>query len=303
MSKKESPRKSVPSKAKNTSPRSNRPTKATPKARSGPSTEPDAKLSAWLKAQATKLKALVRKGNILKLDFVLNAKQKGDILLKVRDRLSGIPGRFESWVREETDLGYSTALLWIDVAQNYDDVSEQFANSNPLELTVRQIRDAIRDARQKRGEGKPGSGRRKPKATETPNDGENGDVTDNTEVEADHTDIEDDAEEATPDNNHWEKTAAEAEAEAAQVDDGETKEPEKPLYKVVVFVGNEGDQDTIYQALSNWSPIRVKPMGTKQTRSVSAHVQPKSLGTLLQKLGKALEANQPKSVKKVSIDL
>lgn len=288
--KKESPKKSVPSQAKKPSPRSSRPAKATANASSS---TPNAKLSAWLKAQAQKLKALVRKGNILKLDFVLNAKQKGDILLKVRDRLSGIPGRFESWVREETDLGYSTALLWIDVAQNYDDVSEQFANSNPLELTVRQIRDAIRDARQAQGRGKPGSGRRKAETTD--NDGD--------EVAADQDDAADATEDAAPDNDRWEQAAAEAEAEAAEVESNETQEPETPLYKVMVFVANEGDQDTIYQALSNWSPIRVKPMGTKQTRSVSAHVQPKSLGTLLQKLGKALEANQPKSVKKVSIDL
>ena len=176
----------------NTSPKSNLPSEATSPA--SPAT--DAKLSAWLNAQAAKLKTLESKASSLKYNFALNAKRKGDILLEVRKRLSQTPRGFEQWVTESAGIGYSTALLWIDVAENFFDVNEQIADSNPLELTLRQIRDAIRDARQRRGEGKPGSGRRKTKATETPNDGENGDVAVHSEIEADNTDIEDDVEEA-----------------------------------------------------------------------------------------------------------
>lgn len=267
-------KKSVPS------PKENLPVKAVPKVTSVPSPATDAKLAAWLKAQAQKLKSLETYGNRLKYNFVLNAKQKGDLLLKVRDRLSGIPGRFESWVREETDLGYSTALLWIDVAQNFFDVSEQFADSNPVELTLRQIRDAIRDARQKRGEGKPGAGRRKV-------EGEEGDA-------ADQDDVTD------SDKNRWENAAAKAEAEAAVVEGVKKTVPKPRDYRVLVKVATEGDQTNIHNALSNWSPLSTTPVGN--SRSVSANVRTEDIGTALQKLGKALEGQQPKSLK-VSIEL
>lgn len=119
------------------------------------------KLNAWLKKQAAKLKSLEVKGNRLKLDFVQLAKEKGEILLEAEKRASKIPARFDVWVVQDALIGMSTARLYMDVAKNYDDVKERFANSNPLELTLRNFRDAIRDARQGRGEGKPGSGKRK----------------------------------------------------------------------------------------------------------------------------------------------
>jgi hypothetical protein len=118
-----------------------------------------ADLSTWLKKQAVQLKYLDANGRRLKLDFVQNASDKGMILIDVRKRFAGSSAGFDKWVVENTGIGRSTALLYIDVAKNFDNVRERFANSNGLELTLRQVRDAIRDARQERGEGKPGSGR------------------------------------------------------------------------------------------------------------------------------------------------
>jgi hypothetical protein len=124
-------------------------------------TKDEKKLTVWLQEQATKLKDLTAKGQRLKLDFVANARAKGNILLGVKKRLANTQLRFDEWVEQSTDIGYSTALLWIDVTQNFAKVKARFANSNPLELTVRQVRDAIRDVRQTQGKGKPQSGKRK----------------------------------------------------------------------------------------------------------------------------------------------
>jgi hypothetical protein len=128
----------------------------------------DEKLEARLQEQAMKLQALRAeeqrlnaKGMRLKFDYVANNRTQGRILTTVRDWLKEKPGEFKKWVKKNTDIGYSTALLRIDLDENYDEVKERFANSNPLELTVRQLRDANRDKRQAEGKGKPGSGRRK----------------------------------------------------------------------------------------------------------------------------------------------
>jgi hypothetical protein len=118
-------------------------------------------LTAWLRKQARKLKDLTAKGQRLKLDFVAIARAKGSLLREVKKRLETTSLGFEEWVEQNTDIGYSTALLWMDVAQNYAKVKARFADSNPLELTVRQVRDAIRDDRQAQGKGKPRSGKRK----------------------------------------------------------------------------------------------------------------------------------------------
>lgn len=131
----------------------------------------DKNLTAWLQEQVKKLQALKAqeqrlnaKAMNLKFDFLANNRAKGRILKAVRERLKETPGEFKKWVAENTDLGYSTALLWIDLDENYVKVKEGIAHSIPVELTVRQVRDAIRDKRQAEGNGKPGSGRRK-KAT------------------------------------------------------------------------------------------------------------------------------------------
>ena len=123
----------------------------------------DTKLTAWLRQQAKKLKTLKAEGTRLKLDFVANARAQGKILASVKKRLASTPGKFKEWVESDTDIGYSTALLWIDVAQSqfYSAVNARVADSNPLESTIRQIRDAIRDERQSKGKGKPGSGKTK----------------------------------------------------------------------------------------------------------------------------------------------
>lgn len=293
--KQESPKKSVPSKAKKPSPRSNRPAKATPKARSGPSKKTDAELAEWLKDKAAKLKSLTAVGHKLKLDFVENAREKGVILIEAQEQVAHIPGRFQVWVVQDAGIGYSTALLWIDVAKHYDEVKKRFANSNPLELTLGQVRDAIRDSRQAQGKGKPGSGRRKVESTAPPNDSDEDGVTD-------PADSQDGAEEAAPETQRWENAAAAAEAEAAEVSGAEKNEPKPQHYKVVVTVANEGDQATIQAALSNWNPTSVMPIGTKQVRSVSVHVRPDAIGTAFERLGKALATNPPKTVK-VSVEL
>jgi hypothetical protein len=121
----------------------------------------DENLEAWLQEQARKLQALKAQEQRLKIDFVANSRAKGRILRAVRERLKETPGEFKTWVEAKTDISYSTALLWIDLDENYDKVKEGIAHSNTLESTVRQIRDAIRDMRQAEGRGKPGSGRKK----------------------------------------------------------------------------------------------------------------------------------------------
>jgi hypothetical protein len=140
---------------------------------SDPAQEPneDKTLEDWLQEQVKKLQALRAqeqrlnaKGMRLKFDFLANGRGQGRILKAVRERLKEMPGKFKKWVVENTDIGYSTALMWIDLDENYDEVKEGIAHSNTLESTVRQLRDAIRDKRQAEGKGKPGSGRRR-KAT------------------------------------------------------------------------------------------------------------------------------------------
>ena len=266
-----------------------------------PSTSPepsDKKLTAWLKQQATRLKTLEAKGQRFKLDFARNAKEKGDILLKIYERLTT---DFKLWLLENTDIAYSTAHLYMDVAKNYGDVKKQFANSNPLELTLRQIRDAIRDTRQERGEGKPGSGRKPKSQTEEGNLDHEEDYQDDPGKNADADDQDDQAQD-TPDTNRWEREATKAEAEAAQIENGSKVEAQPPLYKVTVMVFSESGQAAIYQAMSRWSPISKTLNGTKQARSVSVHVQPSNIATLLHVLGETLEQNQPNKVR-VSIEL
>ncbi len=254
-----------------------------------------AKLDAWLQKQALKLKNLEATGRKLKVDFVQNAKEKGEILHEVNQRLGG-GKRFETWVREESGIGYSTARLWMDVAKNFELVKKLFANSNPLELTVRQVRDAIRDDRQAQGGGKPGSGRRKSQ-----------------DEEGDSVDAPDIAEGGTPNSDNddprttkrWEQAAATAEAAAAETEvgdiesGGETNGPQHTHYKMRFGVANPADQTTIYESLLKWSPISTTA-GAKH--SVSVSIRPKDIGAALQKLGQALEANQPKTLK-VSIEL
>jgi hypothetical protein len=253
---------------------------------------------AWLEQQAAKLKMLIRRGSKLKIDFIQNAREQGKVLAGVRKRLEGSDQSFAAWVEEKTDIGVSTAYLWCEVAEWWNDPRLQaiLNDSNPLELTLRQVRDAIRDARQERGEGKPGSGR--PSKSQTDPDHEEGDPDDPGEG----ADGNDDQDQDIPDTNRWEQEATKAEAEAAEVEGGKTTEPESPLYAITVMVFSESDQTAIYKSLSNWSPTGKTLTGTKQTRSVSVHVPPSSIGKLLHVLGETLEHNQPQQVR-VSIEL
>ena len=247
---------------------------------------PDNKLELWLNEQATKLNSLEAQGSKLKLDFVRNAKAKGELLAKVHGRLTGMPRRFERWVKEDTDIGYSTAVLWMDVSKHYEAVMKKFDDSNPLELTVTAIRDAIRDARQEQGGGKPGCGKKKATVAQA---GDRGPAENDHEVAV--TNQVD-----APDKRRWEREAAKAEADANIVEGGKKTEAKPSAYKVTVMVFSENDQTTIQQALSNWSPISTTPTG-KACRTVSAHVQPTSIVALLEKLGKTLEKNQPEKLR------
>lgn len=262
----------------------------------------DKKLQDWLNAQAAKLKTLEARGHKLKLDFVQNARDKGKILIQIHDRLGT---DFKMWVLENTDIGYSTAHLYMDVAENYAEVKKRLADSNPLELTLRQVRDAIRDARQAEGRGKPGSGRPSKKEDANHDGGEDEPGDGNQTSESDEASDANAAvadEEATPNTARWEREVGKAEAEAAEVDGGVQPGAKPAVYAVTVVVFTDGDQTAMYQALSNWSPIRKTLSGTKQTRSVTAHVQPNGISALLHQLGDSLEQSQLRKVR-VSIEL
>jgi hypothetical protein len=264
---------------------------------------PDKNLAAWLTEQGSKLKSLEARGQRLKLNFVGNARDKGRILLEVKDRLAGTLQQFKTWVTENTDIGYSTALLWMDVARNYEDLMNRFADSNPLELTLRQLRDATRDARQERGEGKPGSGRRT--ATTTATQAISGLGDDHTDDPADRKNAPETDEDDAPDRARWERAAATAEAEEAAIEGGQNQQTQTPAetspYKVTVMLSAESDQHAIQHALSAWSPTSKTSAGNQLHRSVSAHVQPRDMVLALNRLGKVLQSNEPKCVR-VSIE-
>jgi hypothetical protein len=150
-------RKPAPKRPKHAAPSTNRrltraPTTTTPKPHE------DEKLKAWLQEQADKLKLLNATTSKLKLDFVANAVRKGAILKAVKEKLKDTSIRFEDWVTENADIGYSTADLWIDIHE-HPEVIRKLADSNALELSITNIRAAIRDDRQAQGNGKPGSGK------------------------------------------------------------------------------------------------------------------------------------------------
>lgn len=257
---------------------------------SAPVSPPGDNLVTWLQEQAAKLKDLEAKSNRLKLDFVENASEKGKVLLEVESRLPPSMS-LKEWVVENTGIGYSTALLYMDVAKNLASVKDRLADSNPLELTLRQVRDAIRDARQERGEGKPGSGKRKTVAA-TPSSPDAGEESDG------DTGDDDDA----SDTRRWEREVSKAEAEAAQIDDGSQAESQRATYSVTVTVFAESDHEAVEQALSDWSPTTKYLGGSRTLRNLKAQAQPHQIGVLLQKLGKVLAGNQPKKVR-VSIEL
>ena len=221
-------------------------------------TDPDKKLDDWLKKQEARLKELVTTAKRLKVDFVENARAQGKILLEVQERLSKTSIKFKDWVVKNTDIGHSTALLWIDVAKNYDLVKKRFVDSNGLESTVRNIRDAIRDARQDQGGGKPGSGRKKATDEEDKAE-ENITAENNAAASADET-ATDAGEEATP-TAKWEQTAGKAETEAAATTSGKSEAASR-YYDVTVMVYNQQDQ-AAFQQCSRSGRRAVRPWGTR----------------------------------------
>jgi hypothetical protein len=246
------------------------------------------KLEAWLKGQATKLKTLNAKGQRLKLDYVQNARDKGALLIEVEKRVSHILGRFQVWVTTDGGIGYSTALLYMDVAKNYDAVKERFANSNPLELTLRQVRDAIRDARQEEGGGKPGSGGRKAIKSATPSPGEEGTET---------------GEAGTPISYAKRDDSAIAEAKHKKLmgrfepggDMHNTGDNTKPaplpsIYKLTVVTPTKAD----LEAFGNLLP---SPTIDLKAHSVSAQIGLTDINDTLAAVGKALTVSQPKKVR------
>ncbi len=120
----------------------------------------------WLHKQAKKLHSLHAKDGQLRLNYLALAIARGEILKAVKKVVP--TWQFREWLSAEAKIGYSTALFWIDVHDNPVVVKRTLmaAHSNGLEWPpLTEIRDAIRDARQAAGQGKPGSGAKPKKKT------------------------------------------------------------------------------------------------------------------------------------------
>lgn len=254
-------------------------------------------LDQWLKEQLQRIKALEAEGRSLKLNFVQNAREKGDLLIAVEQRLQGSPLNFRQWIVRDTDIGYSTALLWMDVALNYDVVKDRFADSNPLELTVRGIRDAIRDQRQTQGGGKPGSGRRaasdgtEPATAEAsvPAAGDPADPSGEGEAS-------DPGDGAVSNTIRREPEASLGATQAAEPDRVGTtaSAPSLGRVTVVVTVFSDGDQAVVQKALAEWSPVTKSLGGSKHLGTLSATAPSRDIGTVMAKLAGALTQILPR---------
>lgn len=256
---------------------------------------PDTDLERWLKEQLQRIKGLEAEGRLLKLNFVQNAREKGDLLIAVEQRLHGSPLSFRQWVVRDLDIGYSTALLWMDVALNFDVVKEQFADSNPLELSIRVIRDAIRDHRQAQGGGKPGSGR-KAAEKEPVDDTSAGSPTGNELPE--ELDVKGVVPTAgdTEDTNRWEREVAKAEAEAAEFGDDGSVVPTASTYKITIMVLSDAEQPAVQLALAQWKPTSKSLGGSKKLRTYVAHIPPTDMAELGINLGKLLKGERAKKL-------
>lgn len=236
--------------------------------------EVEANLDGWLSEQARNLNALKHTGNRLKLDYVQNARDKGEILSEVENRVSRIPGRFFVWIASEAGIGISTARLYMDVARNYDDVKERFADSNPLELTLRNVRDAIRDKRQDAGRGKPRSGRPINAATQpTPDTGDH--IADGIPVQEIAADKEQHNGVALPTNKKGAKLLVAA---------------HPPSYKLTVTTPEKCD-------LEKFGEVLPSPITDFNAHSVSVRIRLDDITVALEKISKALVTTQPKKVK------
>lgn len=240
----------------------------------GGNMQADESLNEWLSEQVATLARLESEAKSLKVDFVKNAREKGLVLVEVQRRLRGLSGAFKSWVSERAGIGYSTAQLYIDVAKNFKSIAKRFDNSNVLETTLCQFRDAIRDSRQKEGKGKVGSGKKK------------------------KADDDDDKLPTTgsaltvANSNRWEREVAiaEAEAEAVNGEEDDTVVPEQRLYKIGVTVSDSLELKAIFKSLKLWTP-------TEEGDSAQLAIPVGDIGVLFSDLGKTLQQVRPVSVK------
>lgn len=245
-------------------------------------------LDQWLKEQLQSIKALEAEGRSLKLNFVQNAREKGDLLIAVEQRLRGSPLNFRQWIVRDTDIGYSTALLWMDVALHYDVVKDRFADSNPLELTVRGIRDAIRDHRQTQGGGKPGSGRKAASEgtaaeASAPTAGDPADPSGEGEAS-------DPGDGAVSNTIRREPDVSLGATQAAEPVHGGTPvfAPALGRVTVVVTVYSDSDQAVVREALAGWSPVTKSLGGSKHLGTLSATAPSRDIDTVMAKLAGAL---------------
>jgi len=262
-------------------------------------------LDQWLKEQLQKIKALEAEARSFKLNFVHNAREKGDLLIAVEQRLLGSPLTFRQWIVRDTDIGYSTALLWMDVALHYDVVKDRFADSNPLELTVRGIRDAIRDRRQTQGGGKPGSGKRAASEETEPATSEVA-----APAAGDPADPSGEGEASDPGDGVASNTIRRqpdvslGATQAADPDRGGTTVPATAFgtVTVVVTVYFDSDQAVVREALAEWSPVTKSLGGSKHLGSLSATAPSRDIDLVMAKLAGALSQIHPRRAT-VRIDL
>ena len=240
-------------------------------------------LAAWLQKQATKLKSLTTRGWKLQSACLTNARAKGKVLARVHTRLQKTDISFDDWVTENTDIGVSTAYLYMDVAEWWDDLQALWKDSNGLETILRQARDQIRDLKQSRGLGKPGSGR-KP-VTEAA-------VTSSSKKPVAATEA---LRTSTTENELaiWERAIREA---AEQNSGGKRKTAVKEKqYEVMAISSDVSDLDSIKKLLHN--PIIRLANGQV---SVKACVEKDQIDVLMAEVGLALKENPPKELRLLS---
>jgi hypothetical protein len=276
-----------------------------------PSKKPASKqLLSWLNKQATTLKRLTTSGWKIHTDYLQNAREKGIVLIEVRKRLENTDLAFEKWVKENTEIGLSTAYLWMDVAEWWDDLTahwkkvEAGALSNPLESSLRGVRDTIRSIRQARGLGKPGSGKKKVTAdnsannTTTPSTAGIGEAdSDNKEAEsASENDVPDDPGEDESEKiaaANFQKMMARKTQSGNLQQGGATTTPARPrMYKVTVVTPNKAD-------LEGFAGLLPSPTTDFMAHSVSAHIGLQDIDRTLAAVGTCLNTAQPKKVRVV----
>lgn len=124
--------------------------------------------------QAARLNTLTIRGWKLQATYLQNAREKGVILAEVQRRLDGTTLSFAEWVRTDTTIGLSTAYLWIEVAEWWDEIKAEWEKvesgslSNPLETSLRGFRSLVQHLKKIRGLGKARSGKKSASCPGTP---------------------------------------------------------------------------------------------------------------------------------------